>query len=431
MERFIGLLGMVVLLGLGWLLSKHKTSVNLRTVAGALAIQVAFGFIVLRWPLGRRALQGLTNGVQSVIDYANEGINFLFGGLTAPNSEISETLGTVFAFQVLPIIVFFSSLIAVLYYIGLMQWVVRLLGGALAKLLGTSRPESLSASANIFVGQTEAPLTVRPYIAKMTESELFAVMTGGLASVAGSVLVGYAQLGVSLEYLIAASFMAAPAGLLFAKLIIPEVNEPVDQMSDKDAEGKDTDDAEDAENDARNDVDDPDPANIFDAAAQGASDGLGLALNVGAMLLAFVGLIALVNGLLGGLGGLIGFPELSFELILGYLFAPLAYVIGVPWGDAPLAGNFIGQKIVVNEFVAFIAFQDVLGDLGTRTEAIITFALTGFANFASLAILLGGLGGIAPTRRSDIARLGLRAVAAATLANLMSAAIAGLFIVGG
>ena len=429
MERFIGLLGMAVLLGLGWLLSKHKTSVNLRTVAGALAIQVAFGFIVLRWPLGRRALQGLTNGVQSVINYANEGINFLFGGLTRPNAEISETLGTVFAFQVLPIIVFFSSLIAVLYYIGLMQWVVRLLGGALAKLLGTSRPESLSASANIFVGQTEAPLTVRPYIDKMTESELFAVMTGGLASVAGSVLVGYAQLGVSLEYLIAASFMAAPAGLLFAKLIIPEVNEPVDQMSDdKDADDKDTDDTEE---DAKDKVDDPDPANIFDAAAQGAADGLGLALNVGAMLLAFIGLIALVNGLLGAVGGLVGYPELSFELILGYLFAPLAYVIGVPWGDAPLAGNFIGQKIVVNEFVAFIAFQDVLGDLGTRTEAIITFALTGFANFASLAILLGGLGGIAPERRSDIARLGLRAVAGATLANLMSAAIAGLFVVAG
>jgi len=413
---------MVALLGLGWLLSKHKRSVNLRTVAGALAIQIAFGFIVLRWPLGRRALEGLSNGVQSVINYANEGINFLFGGLTSPSAEVSEMLGTVFAFQVLPIIVFFSSLIAVLYYIGLMQWVVRLLGGALAKLLGTTRPESLSASANIFVGQTEAPLTVKPYIAKMTESELFAVMVGGLASVAGSVLVGYAQLGVSLEYLIAASFMAAPAGLLFAKLVVPETDEPVDQMAKDEDGAADETTAEDAE--------EPEPANIFDAAARGASDGLQLALNVGAMLLAFVGLIALINGLLGGLGGLVGLPDLSFEQILGYLFAPLAYIIGVPWGDAALAGNFIGQKIVVNEFVAFIAFQNVLGDLGMRTEAIITFALTGFANFASLAILLGGLGGIAPTRRSDIARLGLRAVAAATLANLMSAAIAGLFIAG-
>jgi len=413
---------MAALLGLGWLLSKHKRSVNLRTVAGALAIQIAFGFIVLRWPLGRRALEGLSNGVQSVINYANEGINFLFGGLTSPSAEVSEMLGTVFAFQVLPIIVFFSSLIAVLYYIGLMQWIVRLLGGALAKLLGTTRPESLSASANIFVGQTEAPLTVKPYIAKMTESELFAVMVGGLASVAGSVLVGYAQLGVSLEYLIAASFMAAPAGLLFAKLVVPETDEPVDQMAKDEDGAADETTAEDAE--------EPEPANIFDAAARGASDGLQLALNVGAMLLAFVGLIALINGLLGGLGGLVGLPDLSFEQILGYLFAPLAYIIGVPWGDAALAGNFIGQKIVVNEFVAFIAFQNVLGDLGMRTEAIITFALTGFANFASLAILLGGLGGIAPTRRSDIARLGLRAVAAATLANLMSAAIAGLFIAG-
>ena len=441
MERLISLLGMVVLLGIGFLLSKHKRSISPRTVLGALAIQVLFGFIVLRWPLGRQALQGVSTGVQNVIGYANEGINFLFGGLTSPNSEISESLGTVFAFQVLPIIVFFSSLIATLYYLGIMQWVVRLLGGALAKLLGTSRPESLSASANIFVGQTEAPLTVRPYIAKMTESELFAVMVGGLASVAGSVLAGYAQLGIRLEYLIAASFMAAPAGLLFAKLIIPETTESESDekaslgkaddgsVSAEDKENKEVDKETEAREDERAESA-ADAANVFDAAARGASDGLQLALNVGAMLLAFVGLIALINGLLGGIGGLVGFPDLSFELLLGYLFAPLAFVIGVPWADAPLAGNFIGQKIVVNEFVAFIAFQDVLGNLGTRTEAIITFALTGFANFASLAILLGGLGGIAPSRRADIARLGLYAVAGATLANLMSAAIAGLFIVG-
>ncbi len=439
MERLISLLGMMALLGLGFLLSKHKRSISPRTVLGALAIQVLFGFIVLRWPLGRQALQAVSMGVQNVIGYANEGINFLFGGLTSPNSEISQNLGTVFAFQVLPIIVFFSSLISVLYFLGIMQWIVRLLGGALAKLLGTSRPESLSASANVFVGQTEAPLTVRPYIAKMTESELFAVMVGGLASVAGSVLAGYAQLGIRLEYLIAASFMAAPAGLLFAKLIIPETAdaESDDKVSAKDDGSVSSEDKEseevDRETEAREDESGEsaaDAANVFDAAARGASDGLQLALNVGAMLLAFVGLIALINGLLGGIGGLFGYPELSFEQLLGYLFAPLAFVIGVPWADAPLAGNFIGQKIVVNEFVAFIAFQDVLGDLGTRTEAIITFALTGFANFASLAILLGGLGGIAPSRRADIARLGLYAVAGATLANLMSAAIAGLFVVG-
>ena len=437
MERLISLLGMVTLLGIGFLLSKHKRSINLRTVFGAFAIQVLFGFVVLRWPLGRQALQGVSSGVQSIINYANEGINFLFGGLTSPSAEVSQQLGTVFAFQVLPVIVFFSSLIATLYYLGVMQWVVRLMGGGLAKLLGTSRPESLSASANIFVGQTEAPLTVRPYIAKMTESELFAVMVGGLASVAGSVLAGYAQLGIRLEYLIAASFMAAPAGLLFAKLIIPEVAEarPDDKVSgdvadasiDPDVKAKVNEETR-AREDESDDV--TDAANVFDAAARGASDGLQLALNVGAMLLAFVGLIALINGLLGGIGGLFGFPDLSFELLLGYLFAPLAFVIGVPWADAPLAGNFIGQKIVVNEFVAFIAFQDILGTLGARTEAIITFALTGFANFASLAILLGGLGGIAPSRRPDIARLGLYAVAAATLANLMSAAIAGLFIAG-
>ncbi|ADI13915.1 NupC/NupG family nucleoside CNT transporter [Truepera radiovictrix] len=419
----IGVVGMGVLLGLGWLLSLHRTRVRWRPVLGALAIQFAFGFVVLRWPPGRQALQALAFGVQSVIDYAAAGIDFLFGGLTAPGAPVSEALGTVFAFQVLPVIVFFASLLAVLYHLGVMPWVVRILGGGLSRLLGTSRAESLSASANIFVGQTEAPLTVRPYIPTMTQSELFAVMVGGLASVAGSVLAGYAQLGVPLEYLIAASFMAAPAGLLMAKLVLPETEAPQEAAAGAEQRG--------GVRVVKAPAEEVRAANVIDAAARGASEGLGLALNVGAMLLAFIGLIALANGLLGGVGGLLGVPQLSLELLLGYLFAPLAFVIGVPWADAPLAGSLIGQKLVLNEFVAFVAFQDVLGEgaaLGARTEAIITFALTGFANFGSLAILLGGLGGLAPSRRGDIARLGLRAVAAATLANLMSAAIAGLLL---
>jgi len=284
-------------------------------------------------------------------------------------------------------------------------------------VLGTSRAESLSATANIFVGQTEAPLVVKPYIRSMTQSELFAVMVGGLASVAGSVLAGYASLGVPVEYLIAASFMAAPGGLLFAKLIRPETDTPVEVLSDADLQI----DAEDQ------------PVNVIDAAATGASSGLKLALNVGAMLLAFVGLIALLNGIFGGVGGWFNFPELTLELILGYVFAPLAFLIGVPWSEAFVAGSFIGQKLVVNEFVAYLDFAPYLTDaapmlLSEKTKAIVSFALCGFANLSSIAILLGGLGSLAPSRRKDIARMGLQAVLAATLSNLMSATIAGLFL---
>ncbi|MCP2014216.1 CNT family concentrative nucleoside transporter [Deinococcus sp. HSC-46F16] len=404
-----GLGGMAVLLGLALLLSTDRRAVNWRTVLGALAIQVAFALIVLRWPLGRRALDAVSAGVQAVVGNAQEGINFVFGNLT--NGAL-EGAGFIFAFGVLPVIVFFSALIAVLYHIGVMQAVVRVLGGGLSKLLGTSRGESLSATANIFVGQTEAPLVVRPYIERMTRSELFAVMVGGLASVAGSVLVGYSLLGVRLDYLIAASFMAAPAGLLMAKLMLPEKDTPQNYKGEVpgDPEGG--------------------PVNAIDAAARGASDGLGLALNVGAMLIAFIGLIALLNTLLGALGGVFGFPDLSVQLLLGYLFAPLAFVIGVPWGEAATAGSFIGQKLVTNEFVAFVEFADALkeGAFSPKVEAIITFALCGFANLSSLAILLGGLGSLAPSRRGDIAQLGLRAVAAGTLANLLSGTLAGMLI---
>ncbi|MBB5234401.1 NupC/NupG family nucleoside CNT transporter [Deinococcus budaensis] len=404
-----GLGGVAVLLGLGLLLSVDRRAVNWRTVLGAFALQLAFALIVLRWPLGRRALDAVSGAVQGVVNNAQQGINFVFGNLT--NGAL-EGVGFIFAFNVLPIIVFFSGLIAVLYHLGVMQAVVRVLGGGLSKLLGTSRGESLSATANIFVGQTEAPLVVRPYIGAMTRSELFAVMVGGLASVAGSVLVGYSLLGVRLDYLIAASFMAAPAGLLMAKLILPERDTPQNYKGEmpEDPEGR--------------------PVNVIDAAARGAGDGLRLALNVGAMLIAFIGLIALVNALLGALGGLFGVGGLSLQGLLGWVFAPLAFVMGVPWENAVTAGSFIGQKLVTNEFVAFVEFAQVLreGGLSPKVEAIITFALCGFANLSSLAILLGGLGGIAPTRRGDIAQLGLRAVAAGTLANLLSGTLAGMLV---
>lgn len=413
----MSLVGVVTLLAIGFLLSNNKKAINLRTVGGALAIQAAFGGFVLYVPVGKDILKSVSDAVSSVIGYAQNGIGFLFGDLA------NFKLGFIFAVNVLPVIVFFSSLIAVLYYLGVMQWVIRIIGGGLQKALGTSRTESMSATANIFVGQTEAPLVVRPFIPTMTQSELFAIMVGGLASIAGSVLAGYAQMGVPIEYLVAASFMAAPGGLLMAKLMHPET--------------------EVAKNDMDELPEDPDkPANVLDAAAAGASSGMHLALNVGAMLLAFVGLIAMVNGIIGGIGGWVGMPQLTLELILGYIFMPLAFLIGVPWNEALVAGSFIGQKIVVNEFVAYLNFAPYLKDIADggilvaetglamtdRTKAIISFALCGFANLSSIAILLGGLGAMAPTRRHDLAKMGIRAVIAGSLANLMSATLAGLFL---
>lgn len=406
----MSLTGMVVLLGIAVLLSKNKRAINFRTVAGAFAIQFLFGAFVLYSSFGQIVLGAMTNGVQSIIDFGNDGINFLFGGLTT-----NDSIGFIFAINVLPVIIYFSALISVLYYLGIMKWIINLIGGALSKILGSSRAESLSATANIFVGQTEAPLVVRPFIDSMTKSELFAVMCGGLASVAGSVLAGYANMGVPLEYLIAASFMAAPGGLLFAKIIMPETETPKVYLSEVNQSISDQ------------------PVNVIDAAASGASSGLKLALNVGAMLLAFVGLIALLNGIFGGVGSVFGYDELTLELILGYIFSPLAFIIGVPWEEATTIGSFIGQKLVVNEFVAYLNFVPYLAEdtpimLSDKSKAIVSFALCGFANLSSIAILLGGLGGIAPSRRGEIARFGLLAVAAGTLSNLMSATIAGLFL---
>jgi CNT family concentrative nucleoside transporter len=406
MNLLMSIVGMLVLLGIAVLISDNRKAIKLRTVGGAFAIQFLFGGFILFVPWGQKLLNGVSEGVQNVINYGKDGIGFLFGSLV--NFSV-EGIGFIFAFQVLPTVVFFSSLISVLYYLGVMQLVVRVLGGALRKVLGTSHAESMSATANIFVGQTEAPLVVRPYIPKMTQSELFAVMCGGLASVAGGVLAGYAAMGVPLHYLIAASFMAAPGGLLFAKIIKPETHEPIDQFSD--------------------DEDNTDkPANVIDAAASGAASGMQLALNIGAMLLAFIGLIALINGILGGIGGWFGMESLTLELILSYIFAPIAFLIGVPWADASTAGSLIGQKLVLNEFVAYLNFTPLIPDLNEKTVAIISFALCGFANLSSIAVLLGGLGSIAPARRHEIARFGVKAIAAGTLSNLMSATIAGFFL---
>ena len=388
-------LGIVVLLVIAVLFSNNRKAINLRTVLGALAIQIGFAALILYVPYGRDALQATANGVSNVIAYGNEGINFVFGGLADPSN-----VGFIFAVKVLPIIVFFSGLISVLYYLGIMQAVIKVIGGALQAALGTSKAESMSAAANIFVGQTEAPLVVRPYIKNMTQSELFAIMAGGTASIAGSVMAGYAGMGVPLTYLIAASFMAAPAGLLFAKILFPQT----EQFNDKQPE---TDDSEK-------------PTNVLEAMAGGASAGMQLALNVGAMLIAFVGLIALINGILGGVGGWFGYGDLTLQSIFGWIFKPLAYLIGVSWDESAIAGQMIGMKLAVNEFVGYLEFAKYLQPdtavvLSEKTKAIITFALCGFANFSSIAILIGGIGGMAPNRRGDVARLGLKAVVGNTI----------------
>ncbi|HCS80493.1 MAG TPA: NupC/NupG family nucleoside CNT transporter [Alteromonas macleodii] len=399
----VSLLGIAVLLGIAFALSSAKRNINWRTVGGAFAIQASVGAFVLYSEPGKEVLLSATRFVANIIAYSQEGINFLFGPIG------DKSIAFIFAFNVLPVIVFFSALIAVLYHLKVMGLIIKVIGGFLQKALGTSRPESMSSAANIFVGQTEAPLVVRPFIPHMTSSELFAIMVGGLASIAGSVMAGYAGMGGDLKYLLAASFMAAPGGLLMAKIMLPETSKPNEDLHDVDAE-------------------DTGYANVFDAAASGAASGMQLALNVGAMLLAFIALIAMFNGLIGWTAGLFGYENVTFEGILGYVLQPLAWAIGVPWEEAQLAGSFIGQKMVVNEFVAYLNFLENQSQLSEASQAIITFALCGFANFSSIAILMGGIGAMAPTRRKEIARLGLKAVIAATLSNLMSAALAGFYL---
>jgi len=411
MNIIMGLLGIITLLLIAVLMSDNRNAINKRTVILAFLIQASFGAFVLYLSFGQAVLLSITSGVQWVIDSGQHGIDFLFAGLVSDKMfEVFGNSGFIFALRVLPVIVFFSSLIAVLYYLGIMQMIIAVIGGGLKRLLKISHPEAMSATANIFVGLTEAPLVIRPYVNHMSKSQLFAIMVGGTASVAGSILVGYASLGIELKYLVAASFMAAPGGLLMAKIIMPEQGKPIESLEEitqEDVEG---------------------PVNVIDAAATGANIGVKLAVNVGGMLLAFIGLIALMNGLVGAIALWLGFEGITLQLILGYLFAPMAFIIGVPWEEAIQAGSFIGQKFMLNEFVAYIDFAQVKEDLTPHTQAIVTFALCGFANLSAIAILLGGLGAIAPQRRHDLARLGLKAVIAGSLSNLMSATLAGIFL---
>lgn len=416
-----GLPGLFVLLGLGYVLSMNRRAIQPRVVLSAFAVQVLIGALVLFVPWGRAVLGATAAGVGHVIDYGNEGIAFVFGGLVGNRmTELFGNDGFVFALRVLPAIIFVSSLIAVLYHLGVMRWVVIGLGTLFQKVIGVSKIESFSAVTTIFLGQSEMPAVLKPFTQELKGPELFAVMTSGMAAVAGSLLVGYSGLGVPLEYLIAASFMAVPGGLLYAKLICPSTEPSTIQFDEIHFEEKPA-------------------ANMIEAAAAGAAVGMKVAVNVGAMLIAFVGLIALLNGVIGGIMGWFGHGELDLEALMGYFFAPVAWLTGVPWSEAGLAGNFIGQKLILNEFVGYVSFSPYLRDaaevtaagltvLTPKTIVIISFALCGFANFSSIAILIGGFGVVAPALRAQVARYGLRVVLAATLSNLTSATIAGMFL---
>ncbi len=403
MQLVMSLVGVVTIFALAVLLSNNRSAINRRTISMAFLVQTVIAALVLFVPAGGVVLDRVVKGVQTVINYGNDGIEFVFG------SNITPTLGFTIAFNVLPVIVFFAALMSVLYYLGIMQRVVGVFGGWLHRLLQTSHAESVSAVSNIFVGHTDAPLVVKPYLAGMTQSELFAVMTGGCATIAGAVMMGYAQMGVELKYLITASFMAAPGALMMAKIVMPET-EPHDDRPHAEL------------------VDPADkPVNIFEAIGNGAMTGMQVAMAVGAMLVAFVGLIYLVNGVLSGVGSWFGFDDLTLQWLLGQLFSPIAFLLGVPWAEATQAGSLIGQKLVINEFYAYVSFVEIKDTLSPYTQLVVSFALCGFSNLSSIAILLGGLGAVVPSRRHDIARLGLKAVIAGTLVNLMNASLAGFF----
>ena len=402
------LIGIVLILGVAWLLSTNRKEIRLRVVGAAFALQAGLAALVLYVPWGNAALQGAAHGVKNLLGYAQAGIDFLFGPLAKP-----EIGGNSFAIAALPVIIFFAALISILYYLGIMQLVIKWIGGGLEKITGISKVESLGAASNIFVGQSESPLVIRPYLAALTPSQLFCLMTVGMAGVAGTILAAYASMGIRIDYLVAAAFMSAPGGILMAKIIMPDPKgETVVEPDEIKVAG----------------LEDEAPANIIMAAAQGAQTGVKLAVAVGAMVLAFVALVALANGILGGIGGWFGQPDLSFQLILGYVFAPVFWLLAGPdWTEALRAGGFFGTKLVLNEFVAFIDLGQVQG-LSERTVAVVTFALCGFANFSSIAIQMAVTGSLAPEQRPVIARLGIKALIAGSLSNLMSAALAGLFL---
>ncbi len=403
--NLIGLVGIVAILAIAVAFSSNRKAINLRVVGAAFGLQVVIAAFVLYFDAGRATIDALSGAVLNVIGYSKAGIDMVFGPLAD-----TEVIGFSFAINILPIIIFFSALMSVMYYLRIMEWIVRLVGGFLHKVIGTGAVESMNAAANVFVGQTEAPLVVRPYLKNLTEPQMFAVMVSGLASIAGTVLAGYVLMGAELKYLLAAAFMAAPGGLLMAKIIMP------DEHKVKAGEHE-TLVMEPSEH-----------KNVILAAASGTTDGLRLAANIGAMLIAFVALIAMFNGIVGGLFSLVGIDGITLQFILGKIFQPLMYLLSVPWAEAEAAGALFGEKLILNEFVAFSHLNDYLAGMSPRTIAVVTFSLCGFANLSSIAILLGGLGVLVPEKRDLIGTLGMKAVVAASLSNLMSAALAGLLL---
>ncbi|WP_309622214.1 NupC/NupG family nucleoside CNT transporter [Novosphingobium sp.] len=407
MQHLMSLLGILLILAVAFALSSDRKAIRPRVVGAAFALQAGFAALVLYVPWGNALLQGISSGVSALLGYAHAGTAFIFGPLAKP-----EIGGNSFAIAALPVIIFFAALISVLYYLGIMQLVIKWVGGGLEKITGISKVESLSAASNIFVGQSESPLVIRPYLAALTPSQLFCLMSVGMAGVAGTILAAYASMGIRIDYLVAAAFMSAPGGIVMAKIIMPDPKgetlvEP-DEVVIPDEEER--------------------PANVIMAASQGAQTGVKLAVMVGAMVLAFVALVALANGFVGMLGGRFGYPDATFQMLLGYVFAPVFRLLGAPnWDEALVAGGMFGTKVVLNEFVAFIDLG-AAKQLSASTVGIVTFALCGFANFSSIAIQMAVTGSLAPNQRPVIARLGMKALAAGSLSNLMSAALAGLFL---
>ncbi len=405
-HSYFALLGVGAILAAATLLSTDRRAIRPLLALRAFALQAGIAYLALYAPAGRQAISAMAGGVEHLLAYSDAGIEMVFGSLA------SEQAGFSFAVRVLPIIIFFSALMAILYHLRIMQWVVRFVGGLIRLVVGVSPVESVNAATTIFVGQSEAPLAIRPYLTSLTGPQLFATMVSGFAAVAGTVLAAYAQMGVNIEYLLAASFMAAPGGLLMAKIMMPDprgAEAPALNMREIEKA--------------------PSPhANVIMAAAVGAQDGVKVAVAVGAMLIAFVSVIALLNGMMGGLGALFGLKDLSIQAVLGYVFAPIMYLLDVPWAEARTAGALFGEKLVLNEFIAYLHLGELKDTLSPRTEAIATFALCGFANFTSIAIQMGCIGALAPERLGEVARFGVRGVIAGSLANLMSAALAGLIL---
>ncbi|HEY7924298.1 MAG TPA: NupC/NupG family nucleoside CNT transporter [Vicinamibacteria bacterium] len=418
MERLFSLFGMVVILAIAWALSTDRKAIRGRTVAWGLGLQLVLALFVLKTPIGQEVFSWVGAKITRVLNLSYVGSDFVFGALGVPGGgqlpvklgELSGTaaLGFVFAFQILPTIIFVAAMFAILYHLGVMQVIVRAVAKVMTHLMGASGAESLNVAASIFMGQTEAPLTVRPFLNKMTQSELMCVMTAGMAHVSGSIMAAYIAFGVEAKHLLAAVIMTAPGTILLAKMLVPETGTPETAGTVKLSDER---------------VD----ANVIGAAARGTSEGLHLALNVAAMLVSFLSLVALVNLLLGKLGGLAGVP-LSLQSILGYAFMPMALVMGVPWKDAFVIGDLLGTRMVLNELIAYAKLGTLKATLDPRTFTIATYALCGFANLSSIGIQIGGIGALAPERKQDLARLGLRALLAGTFANFLTACIAGVLL---